>query len=455
MKKNLRIVSAAAAALLAIAPIAVAAAPVNAAGISNVDSTKEDLNQVNWGIGSLNNNATVNVKSNLVLNAQNVNNGVKHSTLTGTITATVDGKDYTALYSPSDTKVEVFKTNDVDPAHALKNGTALEAGKNYAVGISSLKFNLGAANANKNITLTLPEGAYATYGTDGKQVAKRSLNVKVSSAGVVTLKDVLFRVTAKDLTNVSGVYFVNKDLGNVVTAGNVTLNANAAGEANTATVISAAEKAYTAYQVNIDNGKSEGFVSLGNDLADALKKANISVDANGFFKAPHTLTFNLTAKSSVNNASAKLPVTVTFANVAVPTPAQETGVSKTIMHVASIYDKTGKKTSDPEIHAYDTVSVVANPVTINGARYYKIANKDQYIKVGNIDGTQRTLNHNAYLYHRTSAGKFVAKSHKVGKKTRHVVVKKGTQETTYGSALYGKKYYRIGRNQYIKAANFR
>ena len=63
MKKNLRIVSAAAAALLAVAPVAATAvSTVNAAPVENITNT-----QISWGIPSLTDKATVNVKPNLQL----------------------------------------------------------------------------------------------------------------------------------------------------------------------------------------------------------------------------------------------------------------------------------------------------------------------------------------------------------------------------------------------------
>ena len=143
---------------------------------------------------------------------------------------------------------------------------------------------------------------------------------------------------------------------------------------------------------------------------------------------------------------------VKSSDLSLTAPATEVTTTKTIWHVAKIYDKDGKATSEAKLHAYNTVSVVSTPVTISGAKYYKLAGKDQYVKAGNIDGTSRTLSHNAYVYKNT--GK--AKTTKSGKKTKKVVLKKGSQVTTYGSAftVNGHKMFRIGKNQYVKVANF-
>ncbi len=116
-----------------------------------------------------------------------------------------------------------------------------------------------------------------------------------------------------------------------------------------------------------------------NDFRDQLKKQNIDVDANGYFTAPASFNLTLNAKSNDNGATASLPVTVTVDNVT-PTAAQETTKTVTIMHIASIYDKNGVATHEPALRAYDTYSVVAEPVTINNAKFYKLAGKDQYIK---------------------------------------------------------------------------
>ena len=131
-------------------------------------------------------------------------------------------------------------------------------------------------------------------------------------------------------------------------------------------------------------------------------------------------------------------------NGVVSTPAQETTKTVTIMHISAIYDKNGVATHDPALRAYDTYSVVSEPVTINGAKFYKLAGKDQYIKVGNVDGTSRSLKHNSYVY--KSSGK------RANKKT----LKKGSSVTTYGKSfmIAGHQMYRIGKNQYVKKANF-
>lgn len=126
----------------------------------------------------------------------------------------------------------------------------------------------------------------------------------------------------------------------------------------------------------------------------------------------------------------------------------ETGVEKTIMHNAYYYGKDGKRVGTDKITRYNKISVVDKLVSIDGKSYYKVANKNLYINADNIDGTSRTLKHNAYIY-KTST-----------KRANKQVLKKGTKVTTYGASYKfknGKQYYKIGNNTdktYVKVANF-
>ena len=123
---------------------------------------------------------------------------------------------------------------------------------------------------------------------------------------------------------------------------------------------------------------------------------------------------------------------------------EEKKTEKTIMHVAIVYDKNGKATSE-KIGAYNKVTVLGDIVTINGAKYYKLG-ENRFVKVGNIDGTMRTLKHNAYIY-----------NNKLKRVQKTTVLKKGSEKRTYGAAftIKGKKVYRIAENQYVKVANFK
>lgn len=61
------------------------------------------------------------------------------------------------------------------------------------------------------------------------------------------------------------------------------------------------------------------------------------------------------------------------------------------------YDENGKSLGE-KYYAYRAVTVNQSPITINGAKFYKLADGDAYIKVTNISGQGRVLKRNAYIY---------------------------------------------------------
>ncbi|MGZ1408001.1 SLAP domain-containing protein [Lactobacillus delbrueckii subsp. bulgaricus] len=126
----------------------------------------------------------------------------------------------------------------------------------------------------------------------------------------------------------------------------------------------------------------------------------------------------------------------------------ETTTTKRLMRNSYSYDASGKKLSTAKLTAGSYLKVYGSAVTIGNAKYYKYGT-NKYVKVGNIDGTSRTLTHNAYVY--TVKG---ARNWNEAKRL------KGTAVVTYGSRvkLSGKYYYMVGFSGqtalYIKAGNF-
>ncbi len=122
-------------------------------------------------------------------------------------------------------------------------------------------------------------------------------------------------------------------------------------------------------------------------------------------------------------------------------------VKKTVMHNSYIYDKDHKRVGTSTLRAYSTVEVIGAATKLaDGSLVYQIGD-NQFVMADNIDGTSRTLTHNAYVY-KTSK-----------KRADGRVLKAGTKVTTYGSPYTfknGKAYYRIGgpKKQYVKVANF-
>ncbi|CCI86535.1 SLAP domain-containing protein [Lactobacillus gigeriorum] len=535
MKKNLRIVSAAAAALLAVAPVAATTVvPAASTVVSAASDTTQNIRLKNgaawlfskngneWSIASkgasdlkVNTEFTVSTKLTPMTEAEAKSVGLDWAkgglslyqitsgkyagnyVLTGdaeVLTSTTQAKPATTsseninagsssvFYANTNTVVNISAVaatksapsaingnivytdakgqNHTALLHNLVNGTnttitdldgkvqnpkTLKPGM-YVADFNGVYVNLGNEMANKPVTFHL--GGGAVFMDKGAKDNGRTLTVAVDANGVAKLGEVKAPFWAYDSTDLQEAHFYSVKTGNVVTSGSVSLHA-VNGQLNVNSVFAALTQEYKASQLT----KSENvdtFVPV-NDIKAQLEKQNVKVDDNGYFTAPASFTINMTAKSNNNGATATLPVTVNVDNVT-PTVANETTTTKTVMHIATIYDKNGNATSEPVLRAYDSVSVVSTPVELKDAAgkskgmYYKLAGKDQYVKVGNIDGTSRTLKHNAYVY------KSNGKRNKAFK-----TLKKGSSKTTYGKSfmINGSQMYRVGKNQYVKVANFR
>lgn len=452
MKKNLRIVSVAAAALLAVAPVAASAVSVNAADNTVATTTNTANTVINAGGTAINTPADaeydVDVTPNLTATAASTVNGQTiNGSITGNITASYNGQSYTGTLNTKNGHVSVTdsKGTPVTDFAKLTNGS-------YTVTVSGVSFNFGTANANKTITLG-SKNSNVKFSKDGKSFTN-TVNVKLDPNG--TIKDPISvqvsNVNALDLSNANGVNFYNASNGSQVTKGSVNVTAGLNGRLNVSTVASEILKNFAAYQVSNGNAVSQmpDQKAVVADVNAALKAANISVDNAGWFTAPTSFSVNVKATSSINGVDATLPVTVNVANGKDTTvPSQ----SKTIMHNAYYYDKDAKRVGTDKLTRYNSVTVAMNTTKLaNGISYYEVIENGKatgkFINADNIDGTKRTLKHNAYVY----------KSSK--KRANKVVLKKGTEVTTYGGSYTfknGKQYYKIGNNTektYVKASNF-
>lgn len=129
--------------------------------------------------------------------------------------------------------------------------------------------------------------------------------------------------------------------------------------------------------------------------------------------------------------------------------AADTNVTnKIVMHTATAYDKDGKDTG-VTYKAFSYAKIVANPIKIDGSYYYKVADKDQYLKATNIDGVTRRITHNTYIYSTSTRRTSYQNKWKLYK---------GQTITTYGGSYKfknGKSYFRIGgpSKQYVKSYN--
>lgn len=464
MKKNLRIVSVAAAALLAVAPVAATAMPVNAdttaTATATATTTKKPTIDLS-GAGSVSQSKdTVNVTPSFTLTSAIVTNGVvtTPATLQGSIEASLNGTSVTAdvadaakdvtlengkqviySYNASENKL----TNNLGAYDSQTKKAYVEAGQSYTMTLSDVGFSFGKANAGKTLTFKLPENVHvdgANY-NNGK--------VTLDQYGNVTGLKFTLSVKAYDSENTNAVSFYDKKSGLLATQGSYMTLAQD-GDLNVNTLLNDLKGKYEALQ--FQSGKFQNFetTTTADDVKAELEKAGIKVDAADNFEAPDTFTVTLNAKSDVNGKTASLPVVVTVPNgksTVVPSAA------KTIMHNAYYYDKNAKRVGTDKVTRYNTVTVAMNTTKLaNGISYYEVIENGKatgkFINADNIDGTKRTLKHNAYVY-KTSK-----------KRANKVVLKKGTEVTTYGDSYKfknGKKYYKIGadtKKTYVNAANF-
>ena len=378
MKKNLRIVSAAAAALLAVAPVAAAGVVAPASTVSAATASQE-------------------------------------ATDLGTLRGTI------VLDRASNTQFSIKLSDAQKDAILQLGGDALKDAKPEDM---------------KNITV--------------KSASASNSNGEFQQVVTFTVNDKAYQVTlnAKFASQQGTPYFYNKDTNTVVNDDStVSLNEIANGFSSS-DLLSAIQKHY-GWKTSDQSNDTINMTTTASEIADQLKAQGISVDDQGWLVAPKSFTFNVTAKSDKNDATATLPVTVNVPNGKDTTvPSQ----SKTVMHNAYFYDKNGKRVGSDKVTRYNSATVAMSTTTINGKAYYEVIENGKatgkFINAANIDGTKRTLKHNAYVY----------KSSK--KRANKVVLKKGETVTTYGGSYTfknGKQYYKIGNNTdktYVKASNF-
>ena len=469
MKKNLRIVSVAAAALLAVAPVAASAVSTVSAADATTTTTATTTNKPTidlTGAGAVTNAAdTVTVTPNFTLTAAVAKDKkvTASATLQGTITASLNGtsvtanvidaaKDVTLKSNTGYTTIYKYdattKTteNNLGKWNEATNDVYVKAGNDYQVELTGVGFSFGSANANKKLSLKLPSNVTVTG------AAVNGNEVTLDQYGNVTnLTFTVKNIKAYDATNTSAVQFYNTNSGLIESKAASYMDlANNNGNLNVNTLLDGLKKQYKAVQLQNGELKDVNVTTTAADLTAELEKAGIKVNAAGDFEAPASFTATLTAKSTVNGKVATLPVTVTVPNGKVTTVPSQT---KTIMHNAYYYDKDAKRVGTDKVTRYNTVTVAMNTTKLaNGISYYEVIENGKatgkFINADNIDGTKRTLKHNAYVY-KTSK-----------KRANKVVLKKGDKVTTYGGTYTfknGKQYYKIGNNTektYVKASNF-
>ena len=121
------------------------------------------------------------------------------------------------------------------------------------------------------------------------------------------------------------------------------------------------------------------------------------------------------------------------------------GVKRVVTHNAYIFNQSGVRVSG-EFYVGDSITTYGTKY-INGKKFYDLGN-DRFVKANNVTGINRKLKHNAYIY---------TKKNKKVKRFGRKVLKKNRKVRTYGGAvkMHNKWYYIIGKNQFVKKANFR
>lgn len=466
MKKNLRIVSVAAAALLAVAPVAASAVSTVSAADATTTTTTTNKPTVDLsGAGSVSESKdTVNVTPSFTLTSAVVKPGthtvVTPATLQGTVTASLNGTSVTAdvanvvahnvtLTSQSE-YTTIYKyyaeskqtTNHLGDWNASANDVYVKAGNEYKMTLTGVGFSFGKANAGKTLTFKLPSNVTVTG------AAVNGNKVTLDQYGNVTgLTFVVNNIKALNAANTNGVSFYNTVSGLIETKGSYMTLANANGNLNVNDLLNDLKKQYKAVQLQNGELKTFEVTTTPAELTAELTKAGVKVNPAGDFEPDASFTVTLTAKSADNGKVNTLPVTVT-----VPNGKVVASVPKTIMHNAYYYDKDAKRVGTDKLTRYNSVTVSPKTTTINGKAYYEVVENGKlsgkFINADNIDGTKRTLKHNAYVYASSK------------KRANKVVLKKGETVTTYGGSYTfknGKKYYKIGndtKKTYVKVSNF-
>lgn len=134
---------------------------------------------------------------------------------------------------------------------------------------------------------------------------------------------------------------------------------------------------------------------------------------------------------------------VVLLGLGMTTSAKAASIDTNLIHNSYVYSATGKRLNKKTLKKNSKVTILATK-TIKNKKYVKIA-KDQFIKAANVAmPTKRILTHNAYVYDSK------------GKRVKKIVLKKNSKVNTFESVTISKKkFYRIGKDQYVKISNFK
>ena len=511
MKKNLRIVSVAAAALLAVAPVAAGVSSVSTADSTAATTATQEVTNLGTLKGTIvldrGSNTQFSVKLSdaqkdaiLQLGGTDLSNAkpedmkdiaVKSATgqnangvFKQTITFTVNNKPYevtvnakfasqqgTPYFYNKDTNTVVNDGSTVS-LNEIANGftpdsllTAIK--KHYAWKTSD------QSNDNIEMTTTASDVESQLVAQDLKRASNGSFDYPANGFNLkLTAKtengntaSITVRINASVNYNApafvfdGNVYYNDNVMPNGKTSGNLVLKDTdktkviVNGKFNDA-IVTDSVKAYVQSAYGTDFDKTAKDLAAHQQL---INPSNIKIDS-----------------SKVNASVAGLyPVTITATNPAgftsklvvyaiVMGPTEKAPQEYVKADNTKVYNINGNVVSETDnISALSKGAAVYTfgKVTVNGVEYTRI-NKEgsnEFVKSSDLTATKpdttvpsqsKTIMHNAYVY----------KSSK--KRANKVTLKKGTEVTTYGGTYTfknGKQYYKIGNNTektYVKASNF-
>ena len=189
----------------------------------------------------------------------------------------------------------------------------------------------------------------------------------------------------------------------------------------------------------ITQKRNDGIDQLYRDATDTNVNVTNVINSDGGSNQVTNIT-NINPDNNQNNQTPNMPENS-------QEPAKTVRV--VLKHNAYLYDNNGHRANGVTLGIGSILETIGTE-TINNRQYYVLVDqgakgKKYYVAVGNVNGTTKQLQHNAYIYNQY--GKRVKKygKSKAGKAIR-----------TYGSSVMirGKKYYIIAKNRFVRAANF-
>lgn len=308
MKKNLRIVSAAAAALLTVAPVAATA--IANPGVNSVAKAATNGNTAA---------KAVSVKVSLA-NPTAFKTGATPSDLNWNINVTVDGQPGYAdgtikLYDVTATDNKVTFNDTGDPSTNEKNGTLVKEREVYTVsnGAKEVKSTDKLVAGHTYIAVFMPKAIYGrnikktdSYAVNGDTKSVKQPEKPGRFAYTTPVQSTPMTVHDSSLT---GVPFFTDKSNNFVTSGSVDPTTNSVKE-----VVKEIE---TNYKTSNTNSKysNDGFdeASITKDVKAGLAAGEVSLNSDGdTYSAASSYLVNVTV-TAPNNKQATLPITVHLA----------------------------------------------------------------------------------------------------------------------------------------------